>query len=74
MAYERLVQIINQNDISSDEVIEAMKILVNLDTQQLQNEDFQRIEEFIVDLNAVSKTEKEDEILKEIISFVRNQL
>ena len=74
MAYERLVQIINQNDISSDEVIEAMKILVNLDTQQLQNEDFQRIEEFIVDLNAVSKSEKEDEILKEIISFVRNQL
>lgn len=72
MEYEKLIQIINQDYISSSEVLEAMKILISLDTKQLKKQDFSRIEEFIVDLNKISRTEKEEKALKKIINFIRH--
>jgi hypothetical protein len=73
MEYQKLIQIINQNTISANEVSEAISILISLDTAQFREEDFQRIEEFIVDINAILKTENEDDLLKQIIYFIRDR-
>lgn len=72
MEYEKLIQIINQNNISSSEVLEAVNILIRIDTKQLKKQDFSRIEEFIVDLNNISRTEEEDKALNKIINFIRD--
>jgi len=71
MKYEKLIQIINKNFIPANEVSEAMAILISLNIQQLKLEDMPRIEEFIVDLNKISKTEEENQALTKIIDFIR---
>lgn len=71
MKYEKLIQIINKNFIPANEVSEAMAILIGLNIQQLKLEDMPRIEEFIVDLNKISKTEEANQALTKIIDFIR---
>lgn len=46
-------------------------MLISLDTQQLKTQNFPRIEGFIVDLNCIPKTDKEDEASHKIINFIR---
>lgn len=71
MKYEKLIQIINKNFIPANEVSEAMAILIGLNIQQLKLEDMPRIEEFIVDLNKIQKTEEANQALTKIIDFIR---
>jgi hypothetical protein len=71
MKYEKLIQIINKNFIPANEVSEAMAILIGLNIQQLKLEDMPRIEEFIVDLNKIPKTEEANQALTKIIDFIR---
>lgn len=71
MKYEKLIQIINKNFIPANEVSEAVAILIGLNIQQLKLKDMPRIEEFIVDLNKISKTEEANQALTKIIDFIR---
>jgi hypothetical protein len=71
MKYEKLIQIINKNFIPANEVSEAMAILIGLNIQQLKLEDMPRIEEFIVDLIKIQKTEEANQALTKIIDFIR---
>ncbi|MBS4069373.1 MAG: hypothetical protein KGZ62_12310 [Sulfurimonas sp.] len=71
MKYEKLIKIINKNFIPANEVSEAMAILIGLNIQQLKLEDMPRIEEFIVDLNKIQKTEEANQALTKIIDFIR---
>ena len=72
MRYKKLIEIINKDFVPANEVLEAMDILTSLNTQQLRSEEMLRIEEFIVDLNYISKTEQENKALTKIIDFIRN--
>lgn len=73
MEYERLIQIINQDNITSQEVTEAIELLVSLNIYELKKEDYKVIEEFIINSIIAKQTQKEFDTLTHIINFIRGE-
>ena len=71
--YKRLIEIINQNDITPQEVTEANDLLVGFNTNELNTADYKAIENFIVATNMSTKREGQFDSLTKIIDFVRDE-
>jgi hypothetical protein len=71
--YQRLIEIINKNEITAEEVTEANDLLVSFNTNELNTVDYKRIEDFIVATNRSTKREGQFERLTTIIDFVRGE-
>ncbi|OHE02311.1 MAG: hypothetical protein A2513_06335 [Sulfurimonas sp. RIFOXYD12_FULL_33_39] len=71
--YKRLIEIINQNEITAQEVTEANDLLVSFNTNELNTVDYKAIENFIVATNMSTKREGQFDSLTTIIDFVRGE-
>lgn len=70
--YEKFISIISQSEVVGQLAVEATELLLNLNKDDLLEEDFQLIDNFIT-VTRTSMTQEEYNHIDEILNYVRNE-
>lgn len=70
--YEKFISIISQSEVVEQLAVEATELLLNLNKDDLLEEDFQLIDNFIT-VTRTSMTQEEYNHIDEILNYVRNE-
>ena len=70
--YKKLISIISQNEIVGQPAVEATKLLLDLNKEDLVEKDFPFIDSFIT-LTRTSMTQEESNHIDEILSYIRDE-
>lgn len=71
--YDRLIEIIHQQNKTDVDVAKAINKLADLDTKDLLKKDFKDIEGFIVNTASIEMSKEKYDSLTKIIDFVRGE-